>query len=281
MNIRTDLALEGVSSAKVHEGISQTRRGKAFRITEICIKEDKYGEPIGKRKGRYITLEGEALSRYSDNYKEMTLEFANELKDFIPEGQILVVGLGNKDITPDALGPQVSSQILATRHLREELSDEDEFLTGLRQVSVMASGVLGQTGIETAEIVHALSEKITPKAIIVIDALACSDIKRLGTTIQLSDAGISPGSGVQNKRKELSYQTLGIPVIAIGVPTVVDMHTIVQGLTGYAVNEKMPNMMVTPRDVDKLIERAARLIACGINLALHPQMTFEDVESLA
>ena len=93
MNIRTDLALEGVSSAKVHEGISQTRRGKAFRITEICIKEDKYGEPIGKRKGRYITLEGEALSRYSDNYKEMTLEFANELKDFIPEGQILVVGL--------------------------------------------------------------------------------------------------------------------------------------------------------------------------------------------
>ena len=261
MNVRTDLALEGISSAKIHEGITQTGRGKAFKITEISIEEDRHGESIGKKKGRYITLEGEALSRFSDNYKEMTLEFAEELKGFLPEGQILVVGLGNKDITPDALGPQVSEQILATRHLREELSDEDEFLTGLRQVCVMATGVLGQTGIETAEIVNALSHKITPKAIVVIDALACSDIKRLGTTIQLSDSGISPGSGVQNKRKELSYQTLGIPVIAVGVPTVVDMHTIVEGLTGYGVNKKMPNMIVTPRDIDKLIDRAARLIA--------------------
>jgi spore protease len=148
-------------------------------------------------------------------------------------------------------------------------------------VSVLATGVLGQTGMETAEIVNALIAKIKPNAVIVIDALACSDIKRLGTTIQLSDSGISPGSGVQNSRKELSSETLGIPVIAIGVPTVVDMHTIVQNLTGHAVSKQMPNMMVTSRDIDKLIERAAKLIANGINLALQPQMSYEDVESLA
>lgn len=281
MNVRTDLALEGINAEKVSDGIVQKKRGKAFKITEIEISEDEYGERIGKKKGKYITLEGEELNRFADNYKEMVIEFANELKVLIPEGQILVVGLGNNDITPDALGPQVAGHILATRHLRDELSSDETFLKSLRQVSVFASGVLGQTGIETAEIVNALSDKIKPVGVIVIDALACSDISRLGRTIQLSDSGISPGSGVQNRRRELSEKTLGVPVIAIGVPTVVDMHTIVEGLTGCTVKRELPNMMVTPRDIDKLIERAALLIAGGINLALHPQLSFEDVEGLS
>jgi spore protease len=144
----------------------------------------------------------------------------------------------------------------------------------------MASGVLGQTGIETAELIEGLMEKINPSAIIAVDALACSDINRLGKTIQLSDSGISPGSGVQNKRRELSKDTLGVPVIAVGVPTVVDMHTIVHDYTGSKIKDGMPNMMVTPRDIDRLIERSAAMIAAGINMSLHPQMSFEDIESI-
>lgn len=282
MQIRTDLALEGISAAHVREGITQIKRGKAFSITEIRIAEDRHGVPIGKKRGRYITLEGTALSRFSDQYEAMAKELSEELCALLPpgEGQVLVVGLGNNDITPDALGPQTAARVLATRHLRRELAKEDEFLAGLRPVSVLASGVLGQTGIETAELVDALHDRIQPTAILAVDALACSDLSRLGTTIQLSDAGISPGSGVQNKRQELSAATLGVPVIAVGVPTVVDMHTIVSSLTNAPVKRELPNMMVTPRDVDKLTERAARLIACGINLALQPQMSFADVESL-
>ena len=220
MSIRTDLALESINAAKISEGITKTERGKAFKITEINIAEDKHGEKIGKKKGKYITLEGSVFSCFSKDFREMCEEFSEELSQFVPDGKVLVVGLGNNDITPDALGPQTASKILATR------------LTSLRPVGVLASGVLGQTGIETAELIDGLMEKIDPQAIIAVDALACSDINRLGKTIQLSDTGISPGSGVQNKRRELSEATLGVPVIAVGVPTVVDMHTIVHDYTG-------------------------------------------------
>lgn len=280
MNIRTDLALESVNATKVRDGITKISRGKAFKVTEIKIAEDRHGVPIGKKKGRYITLEGAPLGRFSESFRDMACELSEELSQLVPKGPALVIGLGNNDITPDALGPQAASRVLATRHLREELGSEDEFLSGLRQVSVMASGVLGQTGIETAEIIEGLLEKLKPSCVIAVDALACSDIDRLGTTIQLSDSGISPGSGVANKRKELSEATLGIPVIAAGVPTVVDMYTIVEGMTGRRAVTEVPNMMVTPRDVDRLIERSSALISMGINLALHPELSFEDVETI-
>lgn len=282
MEIRTDLAVERVSAASLDErGIHRKMRGNIFNITEITIDNDDHISSIGKGKGRYITLEGHSLSRFSDDYEEMTKELAEELKRLIPDGDILVVGLGNNDITPDALGPQAAAKILATRHLRDELdSSEEEFLTSLRRVSVFAGGVLGQTGIETAEIVKAICRELKPDAIIAVDALACSDISRLGTTIQLSDSGISPGSGVSNARKELSEKIFGVPVIAVGVPTVVDMHTIVRNITGIFPKKNFPNMMVTPRDVDRLTERASQLIAFGINLALHPSLTFEDVRGL-
>ena len=139
---------------------------------------------------------------------------------------------------------------------------------------------MGQTGIETAEIVRAISAELRPAAIIAVDALACNDISRLGTTIQLTDTGISPGSGVSNRRMELSEKLFGIPVIAVGVPTVVDMHTIVRSLTGRRIKGELPNMMVTPRDIDRLTERASQLLAFGINLALQPTLTFEDVRGL-
>lgn len=282
MNFRTDLAVEGIAAVPpIRSGIKQTKRGKAFKITEIVIDDDSHLDDIGKGKGRYITLEGNSLSKFSDEYEDMAQELAAELKLLIPEGEMLVVGLGNNDITPDALGPQTTAKVLATRHLKDELdSNEEAFLTSLRRVSVFAGGVLGQTGIETAEIVKAICRELKPAGIIVIDALACSDISRLGTTIQLSDSGISPGSGVSNARKELSEKMFGVPVIAVGVPTVVDMHTIVRSLTGRDPNRRLPNMMVTPRDVDRLTERASQLISFGINLALQPTLTFEDVRGL-
>lgn len=279
MSVRTDLAVESVGE-NLRDGITRSRRGNAFRITEILIRNDQSGAEIGRKKGRYITLEADGFDRISKDFQSMCIEFSKELAPFLPDGNILVAGLGNSDITPDALGPKAVSQILATRHLKDELGNEDEFLSGLRSVGVIAGGVLGQTGIETAELIHAVAEKIKPSCIIAIDALACSDISRLGKTIQLSDSGISPGSGVQNKRRELSEESLGIPVIAVGVPTVVDMHTIVTNYTKHKINSELPNMMVTPRDVDKLIDRASSMLAFGINMALHPQLDFDEIEAI-
>lgn len=281
MEIRTDLALESFSADSLPENVHIYTRGEAFDITEIIIDDDSCLDAIGKGRGRYITLEGSSLSRFSDDYQLMAQELSQELAAILPEGEVLVVGLGNNDITPDAIGPQTAAKVLATRHLRGELdSGEEHFLTSLRPVSAFAGGVMGQTGIETAEIVRAISAELRPAAIIAIDALACTDISRLGTTIQLTDTGISPGSGVSNRRQELSEKLFHIPVIAVGVPTVVDMHTIVRSLTGKSINGELPNMMVTPRDIDRLTERASQLLAFGINLALQPTLSFEDVRGL-
>lgn len=283
MQYRTDLALESLAQTKARNGITEHRRGKLFSITEIHIADDESGKPLGKGKGRYITLEGQSLSRFSDEYENMALELAAELQSLLPEeGGILVAGLGNQDITPDALGPRTMAKVLATRHLQKELAEEDEeFLKNLRQVSVLAGGVLGQTGIETAELLLAVCDKIRPAAVIAVDALACSSLHRLGTTIQLSDTGIAPGSGVANHRLALTAENFGIPVIGVGVPTVIGMRTIAEDLTGIRAKYEAPNMMVTPRDVDRLIGQAAHLLSCGINLALHPQMDYADVCSLA
>jgi len=281
MNKRTDLAVESIDSIEISKGIRQSKRGKAFHITEIFIDDDSYIESIGKGKGTYITLESDNLSKFSDGYDDMIFEFAGELEKLIPDGDILVAGLGNNDITPDALGPQTANKILATRHLQDELSsDDEEFLTSLRRVSVIAGGVMGQTGIETAELLKSLCHEIKPSGIIAVDALACSDISRLGTTIQISDSGISPGSGVSNSRKEISGKVFGIPVIAVGVPTVVDMYTIVNSMTQCEPDKSIPNMIVTPRDIDRLTERASQLIAYGINLALQPKLNLDDVKGL-
>ncbi len=280
MNIRTDLALEHFPDENVSEKVHINTRKGVFSITEIVLDDDSYNETLGKGKGRYVTLEGQDLTVFSDDYESMIQELAQEIRKFIPEGDILVVGLGNSDITPDALGPSVASKILATRHLEKELENEtDHFLKSLRRVSAFAGGVLGQTGIETAEIICAVCREIKPAGIIAVDALACSDVRRLGTTIQISDTGISPGSGVANARKELSEKLLGIPVTAIGVPTVVDMYTIVRNFTDSEPND-IPNMMVTSREIDRLIERSAQLISLGINLALQPSLTSDDIRGL-
>ena len=239
------------------------------------------GLRIGKPKGKYITIETERLSDEPADFREQAENIADEIAALL-NGNVsdgLVAGLGNSDITPDALGPMVASGVIATRHLKEVLPKGHEF-SSLNPVSVIAPGVLGQTGIESAEIIRSVCDGIKPKFVIAVDALACSDVSRLGTTIQLADSGISPGSGVQNRRKELSEITLGVPVIAVGVPTVVDMHTIVENITGNPPDKHLPNMMVTPRDVDKLIERTARLISSALNIALQPSLSFEEITAL-
>jgi len=277
---RTDLALESTEGTTKSEGIRVSERGRAFRVTEIAVESDKAGAAIGRSKGHYLTLEYARAHADASMLRAQAEELSAELCRFIPCGSVLVAGLGNADITPDALGPQTAGQILATRHLRRELRTQEPdtaFLRSLRPVSVLANGVLGQTGIETAELIAALRETIQPACIIAVDALACASVTRLGCTVQISDTGISPGSGVQNARAELSERTLGIPVIALGVPTVIDLHTAVRQSGG---ETDLPDMMVTPRDIDRLLHHAARLLSLSINLALHPQLSYEDAEAI-
>ncbi len=285
MAVRTDLAVEMIDEdvKSLPKGVKRKiRKSSACTITEITVTDEMAGLRIGKPKGRYITVETDRLSANPKDFNEQVSNIADELTSLTGENNknTLVVGLGNSDITPDALGPLVISQVIATRHLKDELPPEHE-LNSLGSVSAISPGVLGQTGIESSEIIKALCEKTKPDSVYVIDALACSDVSRLGTTIQLSDSGISPGSGVQNRRKELSRETLGVPVIAIGVPTVVDMHTIIENITGETPNKHLPNMMVTPRDIDKLIERTGRLLAYSINKATQPSLTIEDITALS
>ena len=275
MNKRTDLALEMLPEEGLPEGVRVERRGSVFDITHITIDTDACLETIGKGKGQYITLESRSLSHFSREHEAMVAELAAELTPFLPDGDVLVAGLGNKDITPDAIGPRVAERVLATRHLSAELPEE-EFLGSLRRVSVFAGGVMGQTGIETSRLLKAICDEIHPAALIAVDALACCDISRLGTTIQITDTGISPGSGAANHRQEISREVFGIPVIALGVPTVVDMYTI----AGRELPEDTPNMLVTPKDIDRLTERASQLIAYGLNSALHPALSLSDVIGL-
>lgn len=295
MAIRTDLALESFQAASQASGkeveglpgIRSLERDRAgCRVTEIIVENDQAGAPIGKGKGRYLTFETPRLSGHPGRFEGVPEALAEELKSLLPDldtgtaqGEVLVAGLGNLDITPDALGPLAARKVLATRHFARELLPEDE-LASLRGVVALAPGVLGQTGVEAAEVISALCEKIHPAAVIAMDALACSDVNRLGCTIQLADSGISPGSGVQNRRKELSRRTLGVPVIAMGVPTVADLASIAEQMTGSPASERTPAMMVTPRDIDQLIFRTAGLLSRAVNLALQPSLTAGELDVL-
>ncbi|MGN1089011.1 MAG: GPR endopeptidase [Huintestinicola sp.] len=281
---RTDLAVEmfDPDSGSLPKGITRKiRKSSVCTITEIIVDDIMAGLKIGKDRGRYITIETDRLSAHPEDFEEQSSDIANELSALIPDkDNILIAGLGNPSITPDALGPKTASRIIATRHLASENVGKELSSLSLSSVSVLSAGVMGQTGIESSEMVSAICSKINPSCIIAIDALACTDISRLGTTIQITDSGISPGSGVQNRRKELSRGTLGIPVIAIGVPTVVDMHSIVYSITGTAPDKHLPNMMVCPRDIDKMIDRTSHLLAYAINRFAQPSLSGEDILSL-
>lgn len=278
MNARTDLAIEkdsfisGDRPKGIRRKIFETEKTK---VTKISVLDKEAADVIGKPVGEYITVELDEFSYDTELLDDRMKSISTQILSLLPKGDgtVLVAGIGNKDITPDALGPRCAEGIFSTRHITSELAEEIG-LDFLNPVCSLATGVLGQTGIETGEIIKSVADAIKPKAVIVIDALAAAGLERLGRTVQITDTGITPGSGVGNKRAEISKNTLGVPVIAIGVPTVVDAVTLARAMTGNKTateNAEAQNMMVTPREIDVMIERAAKLIALCVNCALQPE----------
>ena len=290
MIFRTDLALEERESAQGEiDGVEQEQEqdGKCV-VTRIGVRTDEASRRLRKPCGEYITVEMPAISDHIDGQNVYMTRTAQELRRLIPgKGLVLVAGLGNRAITPDALGPQAAGMVLATRHIRGELA-RVAGLEGLRPVAVAAPGVLGNTGFEAAELLQGLVRQLEPEAVVAVDALAARSLARLGRTVQLSDTGISPGSGIGNARKELTEKTLGIPVIGVGVPTVVDAATLAADLLGgqglEEIEQKISpdgaSMVVTPREIDLLVSRAAKLVAMAVNLALNPQLSVEEISAL-
>lgn len=308
--IRTDLAIEA------HEMCSKEKAEKnslsgidveeysegGVSVTVIEVK-NKTGEKIlGKPIGKYITIEAPQLKFSNEVYENTCIEISKQIKRLcsIDEStKTLVVGLGNKIITPDALGPQVVSRLMVTNHIKTHMKEllDDSYSS----VCAIIPGVLGTTGIETTDIIKGVADKIKPQLIIAVDALASRSIGRISTTIQISDTGINPGSGVENKRDGINEDSVGVKVIAIGVPTVVDAATIAfdsidmaaedsenfgefsdsekRNIIYRALTKNVGNMMVTPKDIDLVIERASKTVANGINLALHKDLSFEEIES--
>lgn len=290
MNFRTDLALEMKEYHKKEtlDGVlSHEETVDGIKITTIEIINEQGERLIGKPKGRYITLETDKLYKSSEAFSTGAKILCRELRALLPEdGTVLVAGLGNEDITPDALGPKSLGLILATRHISSDFA-ESLGLGKLRSVAGVVPGVLGKTGVETVEIIDGVVKKISPSCVIVIDALASRSTARLGTTVQLCDTGVSPGSGVGNRRKSINAKNLGVPVIAIGVPTVVDALTMASDIlekTGVDLSEddfvQHRQMMVTPKEIDSLIGKASRLVAMGINLALQESLSAEDIAEI-
>ncbi len=292
MNFRTDLALERKEYIDKHnlDGIiSHKKTVDGITVDTITVTNEKGERTLGKPIGTYITVETVPFTKNTDLFSPSLYVLRDELKRLLPEEKscVLVAGLGNEKITPDALGPRCISLLFATRHIPEDFAREIG-LSSLRPVAGIIPGVLGKTGMESSEIISGIVKKIKPCAVIVIDALASRSTDRLGRTVQLSDSGISPGSGVGNHRQTISQKTLGVPVIAIGVPTVVDGRTLAfdilkkAGVTEEQMKETdiKDSMMVTPKEIDALIERASRLIAMAINTALHPDINEEDILSV-
>lgn len=314
---RTDLAVEAHEiyrqSAQLDEVpgvVVDTEKRKDMEVTRVNIQNSDGEKALGKPVGNYITLEI-PVPPYHEHQtyqqaEEVLTEELTRLIELNDQDSVLVVGLGNWQITADALGPKVASSLLVTRHLFELMPEEIE--DGVRPVSALSPGVLGLTGIETGEIIKGVVERIQPKLIIAIDALASRKLERVNSTIQLSDTGITPGSGVGNTRMGINRETLGVPVIAIGVPTVVDAATMANdaidlvidklikqagsgefyhilkelnrdekySLIHEVLNSENGNLVVTPKEVDEVIEDIAEIIANSINSALHKAISTKD-----
>ena len=280
MSIRTDLAVEAHElsrgQADAIEGVKlQKMEHGSIRRVIVDITDDNGAKRLGKEKGRYITIEAPDLKYSLDDYENVCRMLADEIRSMCPRiGKTLVVGLGNQDITPDALGTEAISQLVITSHIKEHMPGtlDDDYSS----VCAVAPGVMGTTGIETVEIIKGITEKVKPDTIIAIDALAGADIERVCTTIQLADTGIAPGSGVGNNREGLNEETLGVKVIAIGVPTVISAELLSDG----NLPDEYAALMVTTKDIDLVIKRMSRTVANGINMALHKNLSFRDIESI-
>lgn len=279
--IRTDLALEAresfeednveIRGVAIEESYDEERD---IRITRVCIETENGAKAMGKPVGTYLTLEAPRLSDPDEGYhREVSVQLAEELKELLgteEEKSVLVVGLGNREVTPDALGPETVNHLMITRHVVREYGKAALGKEKVHLVSGIVPGVMAQTGMETFEIIKGIIDETKPDVVVAIDALAARSTKRLNRTIQLSDAGIHPGSGVGNHRNSLTKDTLGIPIVAIGVPTVVDAATIIYDATGdrNAISPNLNGMFVTPKDIDETIKRLSFTISEALNIAL-------------
>lgn len=282
MNFRTDLTIELTEAAGDLPGVESSEYTvEGVHVTKTIIHDTDAATAIGKPQGEYYTLE---MLPFSDSAFEPDNCFeaaADILRDMLPpHGGVLAVGLGNEGITPDALGPKAAGRILATRHISGELAEKCG-LAPLRKTAVIAPGVLGQTGIEAAEVIKCLCAELKPSAVIVIDAMAARSLARLGRTLQISDSGISPGAGVGNNRPQIDSEFLGTKVISLGVPTVVEMRTAMAECCGEKRAAAVGNnMIVTPREIDLLTDRAASFIAAAVNGALQPHLHPSEIRML-
>ncbi len=263
---RTDLATEelpqnggelpGVRSRQYERG--------GFAVTDVEVMDEQGAASLCKPIGRYLTVDMDSFFRREEDSFPRAVELLSAcVGRLLPLGaqdSVLVAGLGNPAITPDAVGPETAASTLATRHLKAQMPED---FAMFRPVSVCRTGVLGTTGMESAELIRAIAGAVAPDAIVVVDALAARSSEKLCRTVQLTDSGIIPGSGVGNDRAELSRANLGVPVLAVGVPTVVDAGD---------------GLIVTPRDIDQYIKDAGKLIAYALNMAFHHGLTVSDID---
>ncbi len=306
--IRTDLALETKESMRDDEGevrgvdFEEVKRDNGITISTVVIRTENAAKAMGRPKGHYVTIEAPEMAEEDEGYhREISLELARIIKQLLPdemhpadmpEASVLLVGLGNRDVTPDALGPRVIDNMFITRHIIKEFGKYAFGNEKISKISGIVPGVMAQTGMECLEIVRGVVKETTPDFVITVDALAARNARRLGRTIQLTDTGITPGSGIGNHRHALNEKSVGVPVISLGVPTVVDAATIVsdamnslieamslqnlqkldeserQELARELLSPQLHGMFVTPKDIDESIKRLSFLISEGLNIAL-------------
>ncbi|MDR3595018.1 GPR endopeptidase [Clostridium sp.] len=321
INVRTDLVLEAREIYKQNhkdekdiDGIEVIEESEEdVKVTTVKVKNEEGAQKIGKPKGDYITIDMPSFTAYDgetmDRVSNVVAEVLERLIKLDVKKSVLIVGLGNWQVTPDALGPKVAEKIMVTRHLQTVMPEAID--DSVRPICSIAPGVLGVTGIETAEIIKGVVEKIRPDLVICIDALAARRVERVNATIQIGNTGIAPGAGVGNNRKQINEENLGVKVIAIGVPTVVDAVTIANDTIDLVIDSLIKNsssgtdfykmlksidknekerlikevvssqtsgdMIVTPKDIDLVISSLSKIIANGINMAVQPNMNMEEI----
>lgn len=290
MAFRTDLAVEAIENHKTAATLPHVRQSdrmlEGFAIHEVRILSEDAAREIGKPQGRYLTLELDALiRREEDAFPRACKALSTLLRELLPrpnDGPVLIAGLGNRMITPDAIGPQTADHVIATRHL---VAQSPAIFADWRPVSALAPGVLGQTGVETGEVICGVLDRVRPAAVIAVDALAAGRLSRLLRTVQLADTGITPGAGVGNARAALNKETLGVPVIAVGVPTVVDGATLAHEISSQlgqpaceALDDLSQPVMITTRDIDREVADISRMIGYAVNMALHPHLSVADID---
>lgn len=292
---RTDLALEArelwqesAQRTTRLSGVKATKtKQEGYPVTRVDILDGRGEKALGKPQGSYLTIDLTSFwQRKADFFERAVRAVGSQLKELLPaEGPVLIIGLGNAAMTPDSVGPLAADSVLITRHL---IAAMPRHFAGFRPVAVFRTGVLGTTGVESAEAVRGLAEEIKPALVIAIDALASRRVGRVCTTVQLSDTGIIPGSGVGNHRAALNRETLGVPVFAIGVPTVVDAATLAADLLEESGVENVrpesfqgegQGLMVTPRDIDQQVRDLSKVIGYGINWALQ-DLEIEEINAL-